>query len=57
MVSDLAKIVDMPSDILNFFAKISVYFRIRHMNKQIIAERKRSKACRSEKRKMLKLMS
>ena len=57
MVTDLTKIVDVPHDVLYFFVKISVFFRIRHLNKQIIAERKKLKACRSDNRKMKKIIT
>lgn len=54
MVNELGKHVDLSSDVLYFFAKISVFFRMRHMNRQIIAQKKKNKECRSEKRKLMK---
>lgn len=56
LISDMELLeVDVPKDVIAFFAKISVYFRMRHLNRAIIIEKKKKKECRSMKRKFLKL--
>lgn len=48
--------VDVPHDVISFFAKISVYFRIRKQNSNIKINKKKEKVCRSElSRKLMKL--
>lgn len=47
---------DLPSDVIRFFAKISVYFRMRHLNKDLKLARKRGRSCRSEDKKRRKII-
>lgn len=47
--------VDVPKDVVFFFSKISVYFRIKHLNKMIDIEKKKGKLCRNMTRKMMKV--
>ena len=47
--------VDLPKEVIAFFAKISVFFRMRHLNKAIALNKKKRKECRSMKRKFMKL--
>ena len=55
-VTDMKKVVsDVSHDVIQFFVKISVYFRIRKLNKQIMEGRKITKESRSKKRKYMKL--
>ena len=45
--------VSVPDEVIDFFAKISVYFRIRHLNNRLKIEKR--EATRGEKRKRIKL--
>ena len=49
--------VDLPDDVIRFFAKISVYFRMRHLNREIVTARKENKTYRGMARKRMKLTS
>lgn len=46
--------IDLPTDVMLFFCKISVYFRMKHLNKVIDMEKK-GKSCRNTNRKMMKM--
>lgn len=48
--------VDLPKDVITFFAKISVFFKMRKMNSDIRIKRKNTKGCRSEMRKYDKIV-
>lgn len=48
-------VVDVPHDVISFFAKISVYFKIRKQNNNIKINKKKEKVCRSENKKLMKL--
>lgn len=57
LTSDLESAnVDLPIDVIAFFAKISLYFRMRHLNKLLVLQKKKQRECRSEARKTKKLM-
>lgn len=57
IVSDIESVgVDLPSEVIYFFAKISVFFRIRKLNSEIRLNIKKNKVCRSEKRKLMKMV-
>ena len=47
--------VDLPKDVIAFFAKISVFFRMRHLNKVIVIKKKKNKECHSMEKKLKKL--
>ena len=48
--------VDLPNDVIAFFAKISVFFKIRKLNKDIRINKKKNKTCRSESKKHMKVI-
>lgn len=55
-VDELKLVVEnVPQDVMHFFALISVYFRIRDLNRDLRMNRKKSKLCRNEDRKRRKL--
>ena len=57
IVSDIESVgVDLPSEVIYFFAKISVFFRIRKLNSEIRLNIKKNKVCRSETRKLMKIV-
>lgn len=45
---------NVPQDVIVFFAKISVYFRMRQLNRNLRMERKKANICRNEDRKRKK---
>ena len=47
--------VDVPRDVIAFFAKISVYFRMRYLNKIIDINKKKKKVYRNMNKKLKKL--
>ena len=47
--------LDVPHDVISFFAKISVYFRIRNLNNNIKTNKKKHKSCKGQSRKLMKL--
>ena len=48
--------VDLPNDVIAFFAKISVFFKIRKLNNDIRINKKKAKTCRSESKKHMKVI-
>ena len=58
IVSEIESVgVDLPKDVIAFFAKISVFFRIRRLNSVIRINKKKGKTCRSENRKLMKIIT
>ena len=48
--------VDLSNDVIAFFAKISVFFKIRKLNNDIRINKKKAKTCRSESKKHTKVI-
>ena len=46
--------VNLPSDVVSFYAKISIFFMIRHLNKKITQAKQASSDSRSYARKKMK---
>ena len=47
--------LDVPHDVISFFATISVYFRIKNLNNNIKTNKKNHKSCKGQNRKLMKL--
>lgn len=47
--------VDLPPDVISFFARISTFFRMRHLNKIIRQNKQKSVECRGMLRKKMKI--
>lgn len=57
LTSDLESAnVDIPKEVIAFFAKISLFFRMRHLNKLLLEKKKKKGECRSEARKTKKFI-
>ena len=46
---------NLPDEIIYFFAKLCIFFRIRHLNKKIDMERKKTKSCNKIENKSKKI--
>ena len=56
IVTDLQSVTDdLPEEVVHTFAKLSVYFQIRYLNKNIKMNRRKTKTCRNEDNKRKKL--
>lgn len=49
------KVKNIPEEVICFFAKISIYFRMRELNRNLRMEKKKTKQCRNEEKKRRKL--
>lgn len=55
LISDINQAgVDLPLDVITFFARISIYFKMKYLNKAIDMNKRKSRDCRSMARKRMK---